>query len=51
VDVAVEERIEIVLDETTVADLFCLPSQLEELAFARRPNLYIYSGAERILED
>jgi FdhD protein len=32
-DVAIEERIEIVIDGTTVADLFCLPSQLEELAF------------------
>lgn len=32
VDVAIEERIEIVLDGTVVADLFCLPSELEELA-------------------
>jgi len=32
VDVAIEESIEIVLDGTVVADLFCLPSELEELA-------------------
>ena len=32
VDVAVEERIEIVLDGTAVAEIFCLPSQMEELA-------------------
>jgi FdhD protein len=32
VDVAIEERIEIVLDGTVVAKLFCLPSELEELA-------------------
>ncbi len=32
VDVSIEARTEIVLDETTVADLFCLPSEQEELA-------------------
>ena len=32
VDVAFEERIEIILDGTAVAEIFCLPSQLEELA-------------------
>ncbi|MCR3883149.1 formate dehydrogenase accessory sulfurtransferase FdhD [Methanotrichaceae archaeon M04Ac] len=32
VDVAVEERIALFLDGVKVADLFCLPSQLEELA-------------------
>ncbi len=32
VDVAIEERTALILDETTVADLFCLPSELEELA-------------------
>ncbi|KQC16297.1 MAG: formate dehydrogenase accessory sulfurtransferase FdhD [Methanothrix sp.] len=32
VDVAVEERIKIVIDGTAVAELFCLPSELEELA-------------------
>ncbi|KQC14546.1 MAG: hypothetical protein APR56_03535 [Methanosaeta sp. SDB] len=32
VDVAIEERISVVLDETAVADLFSLPTQLEELA-------------------
>lgn len=32
VDVAIEEKISIVLDGTAVADLFCLPAQLEELA-------------------
>ncbi|HII07483.1 MAG TPA: hypothetical protein HA349_09280 [Methanotrichaceae archaeon] len=32
VDVAIEERIAVILDGITVLDLFCLPSQLEELA-------------------
>jgi len=32
VDVAIEERTALILDETTVSDLFCLPSELEELA-------------------
>jgi FdhD protein len=32
VDVAIEERIKIVIDGTAVAELFCLPSELEELA-------------------
>ncbi len=31
-DVAVEERIEIVMDKATVAELFSLPTELEELA-------------------
>jgi len=32
VDVAIEERTALILDEKTVSDLFCLPSELEELA-------------------
>jgi FdhD protein len=32
VDVAIEEGTALILDETIVADLFCLPSELEELA-------------------
>jgi len=32
VDVAIEERVALILDGMMVAELFCLPSQLEELA-------------------
>lgn len=49
VDVAIEERIEIVLDGTVVANLFCLPSELEELAVGHLVCEGLISGPDDLV--